>query len=144
MESARQFMLSVVLCASSVRPAALHAPACARRGRVGYLSLRDDAANVLHHVVNGRYLKRRPMIFTTNKSLNAWGEILHDPDLAAAIIDRTLEKGRLVSLDGTSRRTNRMDTSADSLLSTSGEKTARTSGTHATAAEAWLWEHRGA
>lgn len=72
---------------------------------VGYLALRDDAANVLYHVVNARYLKRKSMLFTTNKSLNAWGEVLHDPDLAAAIIDRVLERGRLISLDGPSVRT---------------------------------------
>jgi hypothetical protein len=35
------------------------------------------------------------MIFTTNKSLNQWGKVLHDQDLAAAILDRVLERGRL-------------------------------------------------
>ena len=35
---------------------------------VGYLTYGADAANVLFHVVNERHLKRRPMIFTTNKS----------------------------------------------------------------------------
>lgn len=38
---------------------------------VGYLTYGDDAANVLYHVVNGRHLKRRSMIFTTNKPLDA-------------------------------------------------------------------------
>lgn len=85
---------------------------------VGYLTLRDDAANVLYHVVNARYLKQRPMIFTTNKSLNAWGEILHDPDLAAAIIDRILERGRLLSLDGPSVRTKHLEKSPDETTST--------------------------
>ena len=37
---------------------------------VGYLSYGPDAANVLFHVVNVRHLKKRPMIFTTNKPLN--------------------------------------------------------------------------
>jgi hypothetical protein len=45
------------------------------------------------------------MIFTTNKSLNAWGHVLHDEDLPQAIIDRVLERGRLVRLDGPSIRT---------------------------------------
>jgi len=35
------------------------------------------------------------MIFTTNKSLSEWGTVLHDEDLAAAILDRVLERGRL-------------------------------------------------
>jgi DNA replication protein DnaC len=40
---------------------------------VGYLSYGPDAANVLFQVVNDRYLHQRPMIFTTNKPLGAWG-----------------------------------------------------------------------
>jgi IstB-like ATP binding protein len=45
------------------------------------------------------------MIFTTNKSLKAWDRVLHDEDLAQAIIDRALERGRLLRLDGPSVRT---------------------------------------
>jgi DNA replication protein DnaC len=37
---------------------------------VGYLTYGPDAANVLFHVVNDRHLRKRPMIFTTNKPLN--------------------------------------------------------------------------
>jgi len=40
------------------------------------------------------------MIFTTNKPLSEWGKVLHDEDLAAAILDRVLERGRLIHLDG--------------------------------------------
>jgi DNA replication protein DnaC len=73
---------------------------------VGYLTYGPDAANVLFHVVNDRHLRKRPMIFTTNKSpLTAWGDVLHDHDLAEAIVDRTLERGRLLVLDGPSHRT---------------------------------------
>ena len=38
-----------------------------------------------------------------------WGEALHDTDLADAIVDRTLERGRLLILDGPSRRTRQLD-----------------------------------
>lgn len=73
---------------------------------VGYLTYGPDAANVLFHVVNDRHLRKRPIIFTTNKSpLTAWGDVLHDHDLAEAIVDRTLERGRLLVLDGPSHRT---------------------------------------
>jgi DNA replication protein DnaC len=75
---------------------------------VGYLSYGDDAANVLFHVVNDRHLRKRPMVFTTNKPLSAWGRVLHDPDLAAAIVDRVLERGRLIPLDGPSMRTRHL------------------------------------
>ncbi len=76
---------------------------------VGYLSYGPDAANVLFHVVNERHLRRRPMLFTTNKSpLTTWGEVLHDHDLAEAIVDRVLEKGRLIVVDGPSYRTRHL------------------------------------
>jgi DNA replication protein DnaC len=63
---------------------------------VGYLTYGTDAANMLFHVGNERHRRHRPMIFTTNKSLKAWGRVLHDDDLAQAIIDRVLERGRLL------------------------------------------------
>ncbi|MHC4828451.1 MAG: IS21-like element helper ATPase IstB, partial [Planctomycetota bacterium] len=75
---------------------------------VGYLTYGPDAANVLYHVVNDRHLRKRPMIFTTNKTLDRWGRVLHDPDLAAAILDRVLERGRFISLDGPSGRTKHL------------------------------------
>ena len=58
---------------------------------VGYLTYGTDAANMLFHVVNDRHRRRRAMIFTTNKPLNQWGRVLHDEDLAQAIVDRVLE-----------------------------------------------------
>jgi len=77
---------------------------------VGYLSYGPDAANVLFHVVNERHRRGRPMLFTTNKSpLTAWGDVLHDHDLAEAIVDRVLEKGRLILVDGPSYRTRHLE-----------------------------------
>jgi hypothetical protein len=49
------------------------------------------------------------MIFTTNKPLNAWGQVLHDEDMAAAILDRVLERGRFIHLDGSSGRTRHLN-----------------------------------
>ena len=48
------------------------------------------------------------MIFTTNKPLNEWGKVLHDEDMAAAILDRVLERGRFIHLDGPSGRTRHL------------------------------------
>lgn len=76
---------------------------------VGYLHYGPDAANVLFHLVNERHLAARPMIFTTNKPLASWGEVLHDPDLAEAIVDRILERGRFLVMDGPSLRTRHID-----------------------------------
>ena len=75
---------------------------------LGYLTYPPDAANVLFQVVNRRYLKRRPIVITTNKPLAAWGSVLHDPDLAEAILDRVLERGRLLELAGVSYRTRHL------------------------------------
>ena len=71
---------------------------------LGYLAYGTDAANCLFPVVDARYLKQRPMLFTSNKDLSAWGRVLHDPDLADAIVDRILERGEVVQLRGKSYR----------------------------------------
>jgi DNA replication protein DnaC len=72
---------------------------------LGYQSYAPDAANVLYRVVNDRYLRRRPMLFTTNKPLAALGQVLHDGDLAEAILDRVLDRGTHFILRGRSYRT---------------------------------------
>ena len=93
---------------------------------VGYLTYGNDAANVLFHVVNDRHIHKRPMIFTTNKSpFTDWGAALHDNDLADAIVDRVLERGRLIVMDGPSYRTR--DVPIDGSLP-SGSDAARVSG----------------
>lgn len=75
---------------------------------LGYQSYAPDAANVLYRVVNDRYLKDRPMIVTTNKPLAALGQLLHDGDLAEAILDRLLERGTHFLLRGRSYRTRHL------------------------------------
>ena len=49
------------------------------------------------------------MVLTTDKPLAASGAVLHDDDLAAAILDRLLERGRLVTLGGPSMRTRHLE-----------------------------------
>ena len=75
---------------------------------VGYLTYGTDAANMLFHVVNDRHRRKRSMIFTTNKPTSTWGGVLHDEDLAPAIVDRILERGRLLTLDGPSMQTKHL------------------------------------
>lgn len=76
---------------------------------VGYLNHAEDAANVLFGVVDHRYLARKPMVFTTNKKLREWGQVLHDRDLAEVILDRVLERGEHIALGGRSWRTRHLD-----------------------------------
>lgn len=88
---------------------------------VGYLNHAADAANVLFGVVDQRYLAQKPMIFTTNKKLRAWGDVLHDHDLAEVILDRVLERGQHVTLGGRSYRTRHLDPETlDGLGATTG------------------------
>ena len=79
---------------------------------VGYLTYGTDAANMLFHVVNDRHRHRRAMLFATNKPLSQWGRVLHDDDLAHAIVDRVLERARL------SRSTDRHTERSTSALTT--------------------------
>lgn len=72
---------------------------------VGYLQHATAAANVLYGVIDQRCLRRRPIILTTNKKLRQWGEVLHDPQLAEALLDRILERGQHIALGGRSWRT---------------------------------------
>jgi DNA replication protein DnaC len=75
---------------------------------LGYLSHAADAANVLYRVINERYLQRRPILLTTNKPLAALGDVVHDGDLAEAILDRLLERGVHFALRGRSYRTRHL------------------------------------
>lgn len=76
---------------------------------VGYLQHADNAANVLYGVIDGRCHAKRPMIFTANKPLREWGDVLHDRHLAEAILDRILEHGSHIELTGRSWRTRNQD-----------------------------------
>lgn len=72
---------------------------------VGYLTYGPHAANVLFQVVDRRYLDgHRPILMTTNKDPRQWGDVLHDPDLSAAILDRLLHRGEVLKLTGRSFR----------------------------------------
>ena len=97
---------------------------------VGYLTYGHDAANVLYHVVTKRHQAKRSMIFTSNKHPDAWGSVLHDNDLAAAIVDRVLERGRLLHLDGPSMRTKHLGLDAPAHADAGSPQVVRISGTN--------------
>jgi IstB-like ATP binding protein len=54
---------------------------------VGYLPLERQAANLLFALVSRRY-ERGPIVVTSNRGFDAWGEILGDAMVATALIDR--------------------------------------------------------
>ncbi len=70
---------------------------------LGYLPLEPAFGPALYEIVADRY-ERRPTILTSNKSLTEWGNIVQDPSLAAAIVDRILHHGQVYYLKGPSWR----------------------------------------
>ena len=71
---------------------------------LGYLPTTPAFGPALYEIVAGRY-ERRPTIITSNKSLTAWGQIVQDISLAAALADRLLHHGQVFYLKGPSWRT---------------------------------------
>src|SRR5207244_9339019 len=55
------------------------------------------------------HIQKIPMIVTSNKPLSEWDTVLQYEDLSAAILDRVLERGRFIHLDGPSGRTRHLN-----------------------------------
>jgi DNA replication protein DnaC len=70
---------------------------------VGYLPLERQAANLLFALVSRRY-ERGSVVITSNRGFEAWGEILGDAMVAAALIDRLVHHATMVTLKGKSYR----------------------------------------
>ena len=70
---------------------------------VGNIPADAEAANMYFQLVSSRY-ERGSVIVTSNKPFTAWGEILGDPVVAAAMIDRLVHHAEILSLKGGSYR----------------------------------------
>jgi DNA replication protein DnaC len=70
---------------------------------LGYLALPAEAAAAIFQVVSQRYLKTS-IVLTSNRGVGAWGEILGDTTVAAAMLDRLLHRSVVLNLDGDSYR----------------------------------------
>jgi DNA replication protein DnaC len=81
---------------------------------LGYLPLPGEAASALFQVINQRYLKTS-IVLTTNRPVGAWGEILGDTTVAAAMLDRLLHRSVVITLDGASYRLRNHHAEADEL-----------------------------
>ena len=55
------------------------------------------------------------IVITTNRPVGAWGEILGDTTVAAAMLDRLLHRSVVVTLDGGSYRLRNHHAAADEL-----------------------------
>jgi IstB-like ATP binding protein len=69
----------------------------APRRRPLHLPLERQAANLLFVLVARRY-ERGSIIVTSNRGFEAWGEILGDAMVAAALIDRLIHHAHIVTL----------------------------------------------
>ena len=70
---------------------------------MGYFPLDRLAAQFLFQLVSRRYQKTS-IILTSNKSYGDWGDVLADPVLASAILDRLLHFSTTVAIRGQSYR----------------------------------------
>jgi DNA replication protein DnaC len=70
---------------------------------VGYLPMDRVAANLFFQVVSARY-ERGSIIMTSNKNFGEWGELMGDPILATAILDRLLHHSHIINIRGNSYR----------------------------------------
>jgi DNA replication protein DnaC len=70
---------------------------------LGYLPLERNAAHLLFQLVNRRY-ERGSLLLTSNRAPSEWGEVLGDPVVATAILDRLLHHSHVVTIRGESYR----------------------------------------
>ena len=71
---------------------------------LGYLPTEPAFGPAPYEVIAGRYT-RRPTIITSNKSLPEWATVVQDVSLAAALVDRLMDRGQVFYLKGPSWRT---------------------------------------
>ena len=70
---------------------------------VGYLPLNRLEASLFFRLVVRRY-ERASLIITSNKSFLDWGEMVNDPVLATAVLDRLLHYSTTLNIKGESYR----------------------------------------
>jgi len=81
---------------------------------LGYLPLPAEAASHLFQVVSRRY-EHGSIILTTNRGIANWGQIFDDTTVAAAILDRLLHHGIVLTINGPSYRMRHHQERAESV-----------------------------
>lgn len=69
----------------------------------GYVPVDKEGSRLLFQVIADRH-ETKSMIITTNLEFSRWGSVLTDEQMAAAIIDRLVHFGYLISFKGESYR----------------------------------------
>lgn len=70
---------------------------------LGYVPVDEEGSRLLFQVVTNAY-ERQSVIYTTNIEFSGWGRVFGDPDMATAIVDRTVHHGRMIRFEGESYR----------------------------------------
>jgi DNA replication protein DnaC len=70
---------------------------------IGYLPMKREGAHLFFQLVSRRY-EKAATIFTSNKPYSEWGEVMGDPVIAAATLDRILHHSTTVNIKGESYR----------------------------------------
>jgi DNA replication protein DnaC len=70
---------------------------------IGYATITREQANRFFSFISDAY-EKRSIVFTTNKEIPEWAEMMGDPVLTTAMMDRILHHARCFSLKGESYR----------------------------------------
>jgi DNA replication protein DnaC len=70
---------------------------------VGYTPINREECNLFFQFIANRYEKASTVI-TSNKAFSDWAELLHDPIIVTAILDRLLHHSVVVNIRGNSYR----------------------------------------
>ena len=68
-----------------------------------FMAMEKHEANLFFQLVNKLY-GQSSIIITSNKGPEEWGELLGDPAITTAILDRIVHKCEVITLDGDSYR----------------------------------------
>ena len=70
---------------------------------LGYVPVDEEGSRLLFQIVTNAY-ERQSVIYTTNIKFSGWGRVFGDPNMATAIVDRTVHHGRMIRFEGESYR----------------------------------------
>ncbi|MEN2774372.1 ATP-binding protein, partial [Acetivibrio clariflavus] len=68
-----------------------------------FIAMEKHEANLFFQLINKLY-GQSSIIITSNKGPEDWGELLGDPAITTAILDRIVHKCQVLNLDGESYR----------------------------------------
>src|SRR5690625_3691913 len=68
-----------------------------------FMAMNQNEANLFFHLINELY-NTTSIILTSNKAPKEWGELLGDPAITTAILDRIMHRVEIIHLNGDSYR----------------------------------------